>query len=91
MDEEADVASSLAGSHTGLGLSWCSQGLMSPTLLQAASSPRSRLLFLFQLINCHSETQLNVGTTMAASGRQASSKLSLGEWHVEDLLGHMVG
>lgn len=65
-----------ATSSAGLGLSWCSQGQPCPQS-QAASSPRPNLLFLFQVISCHLEMQLKVGTAKAASDRQSSFMLAL--------------
>lgn len=66
---EEVAASSLTGSNVDLGLSWSPQGL-----LQAASSPRSSLLFLLQLINLPPRNAAEHRDNIAASGRQASLK-----------------
>lgn len=66
---EEVAASSLTASNVDLGLSWSPQGL-----LEAASSSRSSLLFLSQLINLPPRNVAEHRDNVAASGRQASLK-----------------
>lgn len=61
---EEVAASSLTGSNVDLGLSWSPQGL-----LQAASSPRSSLLFLSRLINLPPRNAAEHRDNVAARGR----------------------
>lgn len=83
---EEVAASSLTGSNVDLGLSWSSLGRW-----QVASSPRSSFLFLLQLINLPPRNATEHRDDSRSRRQTGFLGVDWGEWHGEDLPGHMIG